>query len=107
MNCKSVVKSKSMISEELHLNDHLEKIGIEPIETDLGEFIVQLNDEPPYHIVTPAMHKSKEDIADLFNKKLNTPLDFTPEKAHSGSQKGVTGEICECRCRNHRFQLFA
>jgi L-lactate dehydrogenase complex protein LldF len=78
--CKSVVKSKSMISEELQLNDHLEKIGVEPIETDLGEFIVQLNDEPPYHIVTPAMHKSKEDIADLFNKKLNTPLDFTPEK---------------------------
>ncbi len=79
-NCKSIVKSKSMISEELGLNDVLSKNNIEPIETDLGEFIVQLNDEPPYHIVTPAMHKSKEDIADLFHRKLNTPLDFTPEK---------------------------
>ena len=79
-NCKSVVKSKSMISEELHLNEHLEKHNIEPVETDLGEFIVQLNNEPPYHIVTPAMHKSKEDVAELFHDKLNTPIDYTPEQ---------------------------
>ncbi|MEA3497295.1 MAG: lactate utilization protein B [Bacteroidota bacterium] len=85
--CKSVVKSKSMISEELNLNESLEKNNIEPIETDLGEFIVQLNEEPPYHIVTPAMHMSKEDIADLFNKKLKTPLDFTPEKLTMEARK--------------------
>ena len=62
-NCKTLVKSKSMVTEEIHLNDYLEKKGIESIETDLGEYIQQLDGEPPYHIVTPAMHKSKEDIA--------------------------------------------
>ena len=62
-NCKTLVKSKSMATEEIHLNDFLEKKGIESIETDLGEYIQQLAGEPPYHIGTPAMHKSKEDIA--------------------------------------------
>ena len=71
---KTVVKSKSMTTEEIHLNDFLEKIGVEPIETDLGEYIVQLAGETPYHIVTPAMHKSKKDIAELFHEKLKIPL---------------------------------
>jgi L-lactate dehydrogenase complex protein LldF len=75
-----VVKSKSMISEELGLNHFLEGRGVEPVETDLGEFIVQLEGEPPYHILTPAMHKSKEDVAQLFHQKFGTPLDHTPEK---------------------------
>ena len=65
-NCKTLVKSKSMVTEEIHLNAELEKNGIESIETDLGEYIQQLDGEPPYHIVTPAMHKSKEDVAKLF-----------------------------------------
>lgn len=77
-NCKSLVKSKSMVTEEIHLNDALEKNGIESIETDLGEYIQQLDGEAPYHIVTPAMHKSKEDVAKLFNKKLGTPISLTP-----------------------------
>lgn len=67
---KSVVKSKSMTTEEIHLNEFLEKNGIETVETDLGEYIVQLAEQRPYHIVTPAMHMSKKDIADLFVKKL-------------------------------------
>ena len=71
-NCKTIVKSKSMVTEEIHLNDFLEKHGIESIETDLGEYIQQLDGEPPYHIVTPAMHKSKEDVARLFAEKLGT-----------------------------------
>jgi L-lactate dehydrogenase complex protein LldF len=79
-NCKSLVKSKSMVTEEIHLNDALEKNGIESVETDLGEYIQQLDGEAPYHIVTPAMHKSKEDVAKLFNKKLGTPINFTPEQ---------------------------
>ena len=79
-NCKSLVKSKSMVTEEIHLNDALEKNGIESVETDLGEYIQQLDGEAPYHIVTPAMHKSKEDVARLFNKKLGTPINFTPEQ---------------------------
>lgn len=74
-----VVKSKSMTSEEIELNEALEKNEIECLETDLGEYIVQIAGEKPYHIVTPAMHKSKEDIAQLFNEKFNTPLESTPE----------------------------
>ncbi|MEZ4888887.1 MAG: LutB/LldF family L-lactate oxidation iron-sulfur protein [Chitinophagales bacterium] len=79
-NAKLVVKSKSMATEEIELNEHLEKLGIEVAETDLGEYIVQLAGEKPYHIVTPAMHKSKEDVAKLFHEKLNTPLDATPSQ---------------------------
>ncbi|MCD6347302.1 MAG: lactate utilization protein [Bacteroidales bacterium] len=69
---KSVVKMKSMVSEELELNEVLEKHNIKSLETDLGEFIVQLAGEKPYHILTPAMHKSKDDIAKLFNEKFGT-----------------------------------
>ena len=79
-NCKTLVKSKSMVTEEIHLNDFLEKKGIESVETDLGEYIQQLDGEPPYHIVTPAMHKSKEDVAKLFAEKLGTDPKATPEQ---------------------------
>lgn len=79
-DCKTLVKSKSMVTEEIHLNEHMEKHGIESVETDLGEYIQQLDGEPPYHIVTPAMHKSKEDVARVFNEHLHTPLDLTPEQ---------------------------
>jgi L-lactate dehydrogenase complex protein LldF len=71
-NCRTIVKSKSMVTEEIHLNKFLEKNNIESVETDLGEYIQQLDEEPPYHIVTPAMHKSKEDVAKLFADKLGT-----------------------------------
>lgn len=101
-NCKTLVKSKSMVTEEIHLNAFLESNGIESIETDLGEYIQQLDNEPPYHIVTPAMHKSKEDIARVFNAHLHTALDLTPEeltlvareklrKKYTEAQIGVTG----------------
>lgn len=79
-NCKTLVKSKSMVTEEIHLNNFLEKMGIESVETDLGEYIQQLDGEPPYHIVTPAMHKSKEDVAKLFSEKLGTDPKATPEE---------------------------
>jgi L-lactate dehydrogenase complex protein LldF len=78
--CTSVVKSKSMVTEEIHLNKFLEKNKIEVVETDLGEYIQQLAGEPPYHIVTPAMHKSKEDVAQLFHEKLKTKPGLTPEE---------------------------
>ncbi len=79
-DARKVVKSKSMVTEEIELNHHLIANGIETLETDLGEYIVQLDDDKPYHIVTPAMHKSKEDIADLFHRKFNTKPDATPEE---------------------------
>jgi len=73
---KSVVKSKSMTTEEIHLNEFLEKKVVETVETDLGEYIVQLAGQKPYHIVTPAMHMSKQDVADLFVEKLRiSPTD--------------------------------
>jgi L-lactate dehydrogenase complex protein LldF len=100
--CKTLVKSKSMVTEEIHLNDFLEANGIESVETDLGEYIQQLDGEPPYHIVTPAMHKSKEDVAKLFANKLGTKPDLTPEELtqvariklrekYTEAEVGVTG----------------
>lgn len=77
---KYIVKSKSMITEEIELNAALEKNKIESIETDLGEYIVQIADEKPYHIVTPAMHKSKETINELFTKKFDFKENATPEE---------------------------
>ena len=67
------IKGKSMVSEEMGLNKRLEQEGIEPVETDLGEYIIQLADETPFHIIAPAIHKSREDVSDLFQEKLDTP----------------------------------
>lgn len=101
-SCTTVVKSKSMVTEELHLNKFLEKNNIESVETDLGEYIQQLDEEPPYHIVTPAMHKSKEDVAKLFANKLGTAPNLNPSQLtliardklrekYRQAQVGVTG----------------
>ena len=67
-----VVKSKSMLTEECHLNPFLERHGIEVVDTDLGEWIVQLRNEPPSHIVMPAIHIKREEISELFHKHLGT-----------------------------------
>ncbi len=66
---RRAVKSKTMLGEEIHLNEALEQDGVEVVETDLGEYIVQLCGEPPFHIVTPAMHKSRREVADLFSER--------------------------------------
>jgi L-lactate dehydrogenase complex protein LldF len=71
---KSVVKSKSMASEEIHLNQHLEEAGMTVSETDLGEWIVQLAGERPSHMVMPAIHMTKEQVADVFSKEVNERL---------------------------------
>ncbi len=68
VDAKSATKGKSMIAEEIALNPFLEANGIAPIETDLGEYIIQLADEPPSHLIAPAVHKTKEAVADLFVK---------------------------------------
>src|SRR6266508_491636 len=70
---KLVAKSKSMVSEEINLNHALEKEGIRVVETDLGEFIVQLRNERPAHIITPAVHLRRNDVAQLFHEKLGIP----------------------------------
>jgi len=71
---KKVVKSKSMVSEECGLNDALEAAGVTPVETDLGEYILQINDhEPPSHIVAPVIHKTRDEVSDLFHAKHGKP----------------------------------
>lgn len=72
-NVTRVVKAKSMVTEEIELNEALEQAGIEAVETDLGEYIVQLAHEKPSHILAPAIHKSKGDISILFAEKLGAP----------------------------------
>ncbi|MFC1717195.1 lactate utilization protein B [Candidatus Poribacteria bacterium] len=68
-------KSKSMVSEEISLNKALAEAGIEPVETDLGEWIIQLADEPPFHIVGPAIHKTRHQVAELLSKEAGRELD--------------------------------
>ena len=77
---KRIIKSKVMTSEEIHLNDHLEKAGYHVLENDLGEFIQQLRNEPPYHFVAPCMHLSMKEISDLFEEKLKTAPTDDPEE---------------------------
>jgi len=87
-NAKKVVKSKSMLTEECHLNPYLEARGIEVIDTDLGERIVQLAKEPPSHIVLPAIHKTKEEVDVLFQKHLGTiPSNGDPQYLTNEARK--------------------
>jgi L-lactate dehydrogenase complex protein LldF len=77
---RSIIKSKAMTSEEIHLNDALEHAGFEVVESDLGEFIVQLRKEAPYHIVFPAMHLTRGQIQELFTRELGTASTDNPEE---------------------------
>lgn len=79
-NARSVIKSKAMTSEEIHLNAALEQAGFEVVESDLGEYIVQLRHEPPYHIVFPAMHLTRGEISALFEKELGSAPTDNPEE---------------------------
>ena len=92
---KKLVKSKSMVTEELHLNAFLGENGIESVETDLGEYIQQLDGEAPYHIVTPAMHKSKEDVARVFHEKLGTAPNLPPKELTMIARKNLRAMYTE------------
>lgn len=94
-NAKSMVKSKSMTSEEIHLNHVLEKEGYRVVESDLGEFIVQLREEPPYHIVFPAMHLTRYQISDLFRDKLGTEPTDNPEELTMIARRSLRREYCQ------------
>lgn len=76
--CSSVVKSKSMVSEEIELNDHLESLGFDVVETDLGEFIAQLAGDTPSHIIAPVLHMTRQDVGELFADKLGVPYTDDP-----------------------------
>ncbi len=88
VNAKTVTKGKSMVAEEVGLNPFLEAHNIRPIETDLGEYIIQLAEEPPSHIIGPALHKTKDQVSDLFHAH-HAPLGFT-ERQSSG--EALVGE---------------
>src|SRR5690606_16984970 len=77
---KCIVKSKVMTSEEIHLNRLLESLGYQVVESDLGEYIQQLQGAAPYHFVFPCMHLSREEISDLFGKCLGTAGTSDPEE---------------------------
>ena len=95
---RSIIKSKAMTSEEIHLNDALEEAGFEVVESDLGEFIVQLRKEAPYHIVFPAMHLTRGDISELFTRELGSKPTESPEELtmiarRALRQKYITADI--------------
>jgi len=86
---RRVVKGKSMLSEELHVNAHLERMGVEAVETDLGEYIIQLLGEPPSHIVGPSIHRSLDDCRVLFHERLGTPLDAEPDELAAAARSAL------------------
>ena len=90
---RTVVKSKSMVTEEIHLTPALEKLGVEVWETDLGEYIVQLRNEPPYHIVTPAMHLTRTQIADLFREKIGPMSSDDPQELVAAARRALRGSF--------------
>ncbi len=90
---KKVVKSKSMVTEEINLNAFLEEAGCDVVETDLGEYILQIDDhDPPSHIVAPALHKNKEQIKTVFEKKLDYHQTSKPEELAAHARKTLRQE---------------
>ena len=86
-NAKNILKVKSMTSEEIELNDFLAKNGIDAVETDLGELIIQLEHEKPSHIVKPAIHRTREDIARSFQTHGIAPYDDNPQHITLAARK--------------------
>lgn len=102
VDAKTVTKGKSMIAEEIALNDYLAENGVEPIETDLGEYIIQLRDEPPSHIIAPAVHVIKEQVAEAFhvahthldpNRSLEEPRELLEEARAVLRQKFLDADV--------------
>ncbi len=92
---RSIIKSKSMTAEEIRLNEALGKEGFEVIESDLGEYIVQLRQEPPYHLVFPAMHLTRQQISDLFHDKLGSEPTNNPEDLTMIARRVMRRKYCE------------
>ena len=95
VGARTVVKGKSMLSEELEVNRHLEGLGVRAVETDLGEYIIQLLGEPPSHIVGPAIHKSLEACRELFHQRLGTELDASPDALAAAAREALRKEFLE------------
>ncbi|HTV39161.1 MAG TPA: LutB/LldF family L-lactate oxidation iron-sulfur protein [Candidatus Sulfotelmatobacter sp.] len=93
-NVRSIIKSKTMTGEEIHLNEKLEEEGFEIVESDLGEYIVQLRQEPPYHFVFPSMHLKRKQISDLFHDKLGAPPTNEPEELTMTARRVMRQKFC-------------
>lgn len=94
-NAKKIIKSKCMTTEEIHLNAALEKDGLEIVESDLGEFIVQLREETPFHFVFPAMHLKRDVISDVFHEKLGAEPSDDPEELCMIARHYMRKKYCE------------
>lgn len=92
-NISKILKGKSMASEEIGLNHYLEKKGLKAVETDLGELILQLNEETPVHIVVPAIHKNRYEIGKIFQEKLGSSLENEPEKLNTIARKHLRDQF--------------
>ena len=92
---RTAVKGKSMLSEELEVNAYLERLGVDPVETDLGEYIIQMLGEPPSHIVGPAIHKSLDACRKLFHERLGTPLDGSPDTLAAAAREALRARFLE------------
>jgi len=92
---RAIIKSKSMTAEEIHLNAALEKAGFEVAESDLGEYIVQLREEPPYHLVFPAMHLTRQQISGLFHDKLGSEPTNNPEDLTMVARRVMRRKYCK------------
>ncbi len=90
---KKIVKSKSMATEEIHLNKSLESHGYSVVETDLGEYILQISGDSPSHIIAPAIHKTKADISKLFSQKFNVPEYDDPQELTSIAREKLRSEF--------------
>ena len=90
-----LVKSKSMTSEEIEVNEHLEREGVDVVETDLGEWVLQVADEAPSHIVAPAIHKSREGIADLFNEQFDPETELETAEELTTFARERLGELIQ------------
>lgn len=89
---KTVIKGKSMVSEEMGLAEALERVGVESVETDLGEYIIQLAKEPPYHLIAPAIHKSREQVAELLARETGGPQQDSAEEL-TATARGLMREV--------------
>lgn len=93
----TAVKSKSMVTEEIHLNHALETAGVRPIETDLGEYIAQLNGQPPFHLTAPVIHLSREEIGRVLTEKLGVPFTSDPRELTMLARDALRREFMRAR----------
>ena len=92
-NIDKILKGKSMASEEIHLNSYLKERGLTATETDLGEFISQLINEPPVHIVVPAIHKNRYEVGEIFHKHIGAPKESEPRKLNEIARNHMRNEF--------------